>query len=262
MLARPSPRGASCGDPATVVGDAQVHALLIDANGDLDALRLGVPDHVRYRLLADSKQGALVGLRLRHIAVEIQVQRQPAGHHDREQSSHGGRETVLLEQRAGEHVRRCGAARGVERRFAGHQLAQQSAHLLEGHLRELTHAGCAALAVERIPPPGAAQRLRHEADRGDDLRHVVVQLARQPLALLQHCEPLRLLVQPRVVDRDREVLRDDAETHAVELVERTFTLDVDYAKDLLAVEHRDRELRARTRPRLAASRSADRRSRR
>ena len=89
--------------------------------------------------------------------------------------------------------------------------------------------------TRRSPSAGSrchasAQRLRDQAHRRQDLGDVVVQVARQPLPFLQQRDLCGALEQARVDDRQPEVLGDDLQADAVELVERAVGFDVEHAE--------------------------------
>ncbi|HKX58103.1 MAG TPA: hypothetical protein VJN00_01885, partial [Steroidobacteraceae bacterium] len=92
------------GHASAIVSDLKMHVRAVCAHDDSDASRLGVPDHIGYRLLTDAQQCPLVPDSLRRVISKIQVQAKVAGHHHRQQARDGSLETVLLEQCARKHL--------------------------------------------------------------------------------------------------------------------------------------------------------------
>src|SRR6201999_3741133 len=86
---------------------------------------------------------------------------------------------------------------------------------LEHHRTQLLHRAARQLAYARHLARGRiavaleqrARRLGRQRDAEQPLRDVVVQLAREPVALLHDRELAAALVQARVLDRDRGVRR-------------------------------------------------------
>ena len=76
----------------------------------------------------------------------------------------------------------------------------------------------------------------------------VVQLARQPLPLLQHRDLLRARVEPRVLDGHRELVGDDADDGGILVGERLVALHVHHPEHAVPEQDRRGQLGARRRP--------------
>ena len=117
------------------------------------------------------------------------------------------RSSIAWPDDAPQHVdvlaQRLGEPLGLERRRA--QLEHDRAQLVHRAARQLLHA----LDLRRRRPVAAreqlARRLGREHDAEQLLGDGVVQLAREPVALLDDAQLAAALVQPRVLDRERGV---------------------------------------------------------
>ena len=87
--------------------------------------------------------------------------------------------------------------------------------------------------------PGFRQRLRDQAHRRQDLGDAVVQVAREPLPFFQQRRLGGTLEQARIEDRHAEMLGDDLQADAIELVERAIGFDIEHAEHGFAVQDRN-----------------------
>jgi hypothetical protein len=172
----------------------------------------GVAQRVVHRLLGDAE----------HLALGTRRQPRAAGHAQRD---------VLLVD-AAQHVdvlaQRGGQPLGLRRGRA--QLEDQRAQLLHRPLGEVLQAGdlLARLRAATVAVPVAVEQrgggLGGEHDPEQLLGHRVVQLAGQPVALLEDAQLAAALVQPRVLDGDRRMGGEHLDHLLVARVERVRAL--------------------------------------
>ena len=104
---------------------------------------------------------------------------------------------------------------------AGPQLEDQRAQLLHRLARELAAARSSSRrAPRRVALEQRRRRLGRERDAEQPLRDRVVQLAREPVALLDDAQLAAALVQARVLDRDRGVRGEQLDQLLVVVGER------------------------------------------
>ena len=238
------PRASAGGiEPAALVGHAEHEPPPAVGQAHRDARLAGVAQGVLQRLLRDPQHlaGGRLGelRRLRQLELD-RLPRDPPQH------------VHMLAQRALEPLlgQRAGAQREDDRAQLLHRAARQHLHALD------LRAGGRRIAAEQRD-----RRLGGQHDAEQLLHDGVVELAREPVALLDDAELAALLVQPGVLDRDRRVrgqqpdqplvgLREDRGVHLVGQVERAD--DAPAGDDRHAQERA--HLRMRRRPPAAEAR--------
>ena len=126
------------------------------------------------------------------------------------------------------------------------QLGKEAPHFRERRARQIQHHRRAAFPFRRVARERRRDGLRHESRAEQLLCHGIVQFARNAMAFLENSASPCGLVQPRVLDRDRQLVSDDAQCLGIILVERRAALDVDHAEDVGAEQDRNGELRVRS----------------
>ena len=112
------------------------------------------------------------------------------------------------------------------------QLSEEAPHLRERGARQVQHHRRAAFAFSWVSRERRTDGLRHERRAEQLLRHGIVELARDAMAFLKNSASACRLIQPRILDGDRQLVCDDAQRLGIILVERCAALDVDYAEDI------------------------------
>ncbi len=173
----------------TVVADDERDPALFERQRDRHLARLGVLDRVVERLLPDTEQMVFgLGRERARRAQHLQAgpQRRPRRHHVH-QLAQGVRQALVLQR-----VRAQGED-GAPR--LGQAVLGQVAGLGEGGQRLL-----------RLAREGRLGQFQVDEDAGESLGKRVMNLAGQPVALLQHCRLLALLRQARQLESERGLL--------------------------------------------------------
>ena len=176
---RPSRRERSAGlvgvEADAVVGDRDAQVPVVGAQPDVDAAGAGVAQGVLQRLLGDAQDLARAGARL---GVALDAQRDRV-------AVHALQHVDVLAQRGGQ-------ALALGRRRA--QLEDQRAQLVHRLARELLQAAQLRLGLVGVAVDDGGRRLGREREPEELLRHRVVQLARQAVALLDDAQLAAALV--------------------------------------------------------------------
>ena len=194
----------------------------------------GVAERVLQRLLGDPED----------LAGRLGAQRRRRGDAQLDRLAGDAPQHVdVLAQRLGEPL-------GLERRRA--QLEHHRAQLVHRAARQLLHAPDLLAGGRIAAGEQLARRLGREHDAEQLLGDGVVQLAREPVALLHDAQLAAALVQPGVLDRERGVRgqqRDQALVGVREAVRPGLVGEVERADDAPARHDRHAEERAHVRVR-------------